>query len=850
MATPSSASSRANPIAHDFVRALNVVMRSMRFYGMDHQLTKIQLNDAWTRLQALQGEQGILRVGVAGTKLLLNGEPVPMGTAESGFVTMLSTLDVASIEFDATATAEGLRTFTSLLGTAKAETFVAALEENADKLQGIQINRVRFYEHSGTGGGTGDGPGTGEAPPSHPDTSLLPATQPSVVPAGPAAPENEVAVRWIVELAQRVNAADPSAAAKDAEKLDAAPRSLLERLLSENADHSTTQQDRGSLLKIAEHLALRFASEQFSKGEINTGGLHQMLRRFGREIIQLRTALGEKVAKVEVAEQEQSEELNRKFWANLPDKSKFSVLLSNDAWVIPPQDVQSFVQQLRARGEAPAAVQVVKTYCGCITHTDAEARSRTASGIVVLAETIHECGPDTSTRIMSTVAGQLAVETDTDIQAKISTDVAKLVQESCTRRSFRPIEQALAAIAHIEQKNPALAKELRPRVRVENRLPEFIREGIAQPRFPDGLTAVLKRIPNAALAVIVAEFAKRTRRDECDSLAEMVRSLGPAAEERLAEMLRTGSPAEASASVGLLCVLSMSVLVEHLPARLKAWTPVQQSAAIRLIAASSAQERGSLLSALLDAVDLTVLPLVIDELGFDPTSAGVDRLRATAAEETVAPYIRVKAIEALGRLRDQSAVSTLRSIVLARKVFGWQYHDELRLTALHALHHIQPQLRSDAELNKAFKPRDLQMAEHYSEPVQHWLRQRRYLRVAPEHPLDAQTSTSRGATPISIEKLSLGGGVAQRHSHAQLAPDGLLELQAGFKKFRARVMIQDLGARRVIFEIVDMSLDDRWKLRQLLNEQQLETAPHMATVSGPSTTPTPTAAFDDERYRA
>jgi hypothetical protein len=764
---------------------------------------------------------------------------------------LLSGLDVASIEFDSRATADGLKTFTSLLSGAKPETLLATLEENAEKLQGIQLNRIRFYAQTGSGGGAGEGTGTGDGGPvSHPDTSLLAATQPAVVPASPAAPENEVAVRWIVDLATRLNAAEPGATNKDADKLAVPERALLERLVTETADHTTTQQDRGSLLQIAEHLALRFAAEQFQKGAINSGGLRQMFDRYGREIVQLRTALGEKVGKAETAAQEQSEELNRKFWAGLPERSKISVLLSNDAWVIPPRDVQSFVQELMKRGDATIAIQVVKTYCGCIHLQDTEARAKTAAGIAVLAETIHNCGADASSQIAVTVAGRLTAEGDADVRTKTSAAIVKLVQEACTRHAYRSIEPILAAMAELEQKNPNLAKELRPRVRIENRLPEFIREAIAQPRFPDGLLPLLKRMPHAALAVIVAEFGKRTRRDECDSLAEMVRALGPVAMERLTEMLRTGAAAEAGASVGLMCALSTRVLAEHLPARLKMWSPGQQATVVRQIAASSAEDRGDMLSALLDVVDITVLPLVIDELGFDHRAAGLDRLRATAAEEEVAPYIRLKAIEALGRLLDQQSVSTLRTIVLARKMFGWQYSDEMRLTALHALHRILPASRNDAELNKAFKARELQMPENYCEPVQRWLRQRRYPRVAPDKPLEAQTNTSRGEAAISIEKLSLGGGVAQRHSHAQLGPDGVLEVQAGFKHFKARVMIQDLGARRVIFEFVDMTADDRWRLRQLLNEHQHEMALQATVSSAASAEDAHTDVFNDDRYRA
>ena len=121
-------------------------------------------------------------------------------------------------------------------------------------------------------------------------------------------------------------------------------------------------------------------------------------------------------------------------------------------------------------------------------------------------------------------------------------------------------------------------------------------------------------------------------------------------------------------------------------------------------------------------------------------------------------------------------------------------------------------------MTSAFKPRDLDLVPHRTDAVQEWSRQRRYPRVVPQKTLQAQASTNRGAVTLAIEKLSLGGGLALRNSHVQLGADGVVEVQTGLRHFRARVLLQELGARRVAFEFTDMSLDDRWRLRQLLNE--------------------------------
>ena len=49
------------------------------------------------------------------------------------------------------------------------------------------------------------------------------------------------------------------------------------------------------------------------------------------------------------------------------------------------------------------------------------------------------------------------------------------------------------------------------------------------------------------------------------------------------------------------------------------------------------------------------------------------------------PYVQLKAIESLGRLKDSEAVATLREILEAKKTFGWVHHRELRIAAAQAL---------------------------------------------------------------------------------------------------------------------------------------------------------------------
>ncbi|MGZ4815747.1 MAG: hypothetical protein ACXVZV_10075, partial [Terriglobales bacterium] len=99
-----------------------------------------------------------------------------------------------------------------------------------------------------------------------------------------------------------------------------------------------------------------------------------------------------------------------------------------------------------------------------------------------------------------------------------------------------------------------------------------------------------------------------------------------------------------------------------------------------------------------------------------------------------------------------------------------------------------------------------------------WVRQRRYARVIPNGPISAATITSRGKCAVALERISLGGGYASRNGRAQVGNEALLEMQMGFRSIRSRVLIREAQAG-MMFEIADIGLEERGKLRKLIAAQ-------------------------------
>ena len=108
------------------------------------------------------------------------------------------------------------------------------------------------------------------------------------------------------------------------------------------------------LLRLAEHLAIRFALDRYERGEVRVNAVRQMLDRMSQEITGLRKILGaqeEKMVQAGMVVESQADALDRQFWAGVPESGKRAVLNSPEAWCVPPRNVRQYVQELQARGD-------------------------------------------------------------------------------------------------------------------------------------------------------------------------------------------------------------------------------------------------------------------------------------------------------------------------------------------------------------------------------------------------------------------------------------------------------------------------------------------------------------------
>jgi hypothetical protein len=272
--------------------------------------------------------------------------------------------------------------------------------------------------------------------------------------------------------------------------------------------------------------------------------------------------------------------------------------------------------------------------------------------------------------------------------------------------------------------------------------------------------------------------------------------------------------------VGMLSRIDPKFLGELLPGRLTHWARPQHDSVVRQIASAGAEGRGKLMLKLVDSLDPVLLPEVIDELGMSGEREAFSYLieLVNHAEPERSPYNRLKAIEALGRLREARAEKHLQTIVEARHMFQWQQPRELRIAAAQALLMIDPGRTQKFVESKGITPDEMTFGPLNPAPACPWVRQRRYTRVVSAAPVAALVSSGKGRfSKVNVNKLSLGGGFGLAEGRNQPSGEATIEFQAGAKKIRAQIYARDAD-KNLSFEFVKMELDERSKLRRLLTE--------------------------------
>jgi hypothetical protein len=255
-----------------------------------------------------------------------------------------------------------------------------------------------------------------------------------------------------------------------------------------------------------------------------------------------------------------------------------------------------------------------------------------------------------------------------------------------------------------------------------------------------------------------------------------------------------------------------------LPVRLSQWPRSVHDRVIRQLSSVPQGSRGAVLLAIFDSLDSLIKPLALDEIGMTGLPDAIPKLLDLASSDGISGYIRLKAVEALGRLRATAAAPSLQTILESRQVWRWQYPAELRVAAAQALQRIDPVTTVQRLEAWGFEKKDLALEPTDPESNSPVIRQRRYARLKLNRNLALSTTNLRENFKLNVPELNLGGGIGAGERH--LAPGTLVsfKLTQGVRTIKAQALIRGARPQAMAFEFVDMELEDRARLRKILLE--------------------------------
>jgi PilZ domain len=601
---------------------------------------------------------------------------------------------------------------------------------------------------------------------------------------------------------------------------------LRQALAAVAAQAPATNSKDPMLLRLAEHLAIRFALARYERGEVKVNAVRQMFERMSQEIEGLRKILGtheEKLAGAGVLVESTADLLDRQFWSAVPERGKRAVLTSPEAWCIPARNVRQYVEELFQRGDEKTALEILQNYASRLESPEFEARRRTAIGLADLADVYGSLGGRPLAPAIQVAGAHLSVERDDNLLGLISATFVRLAQEAGSRRVFPAMLQALDSLDAVELQRPAFAQSFRPRLGLDKRVPEFLEDVLRGEHTLEGLNDLLQRVPRTTAEYLILRFNRTSNRIDMQRLVDLAAAVGDKLLATLRDTLRSGSAQEAAETTGLLSRLDVSALERWLPERLSDWPRQAQDRVVRLVAMGGAPERGNLLVNLLHMLDPVLLPLAIDEIGLSQDAGCIPvvlRLAEGESSRPASPFVRLKAVEALGRLKAQESVELLKGIAEARHMFHWTHPVELRLAAVQSLTKIDSNASREIVPRSGFSANELSLAPLDPQPKAKYFRRRRYPRVRLAQPIPAVATAGPDSYRLEIRGLSLSGGFAAGEKH--LAPGTLVSMRigSGLRAIHAQVLMRDARAQGLGFEFAEMDLEERARLRKLLLESK------------------------------
>ena len=575
--------------------------------------------------------------------------------------------------------------------------------------------------------------------------------------------------------------------------------------------------------RLTDELVLAFVRQEFNSGRTTPEGLVSLLVRLDQERGQADNTGTSRFGGSQHDELRVSV-LCEKFWNDQPARVKAKTLRSRDAWCVPATVVARYLEPLAAAAEkkkADAAARegraVLLAYARCLESEESKARRAVAAGLAEIAPQLERLWPHPSAPDFGRgVVQALLLEASPGIAGLLSAVAEKLARTSLVKRDYAEFERILEALeAAPRDDEHAHISTLVGRVLNDEQWLYLVDDALSGQPLNPVIPRLLKRCPDRLIDRLGLLLTAANGLNSLPAMVRLIHGTGEqvlgALETRLYEARRQ----RVATSIHLLASADPKRLAGALPRALASWEwSLQDLAATELmkwtnppVVAATAQ---AFLATLSEAHSM-VVPCMIDHLGIAHETAAVPTLLLIAEGEHQALrdiYFRIKAVEALGRMRVPEAAPALLRMVRERNGLAHEEPAALRSAAEEALGLLENR-PSSARARIAENARTKSSLAH--------ARPRRYLRVRLQPALQAAIAGTRsGAARVRV--LALGGAFLETDQRLAAGDSMQLEIRTGLRKLQCTAVVRNITAYGAGVEFVHMKPRDRERLRRLITQ--------------------------------
>lgn len=590
--------------------------------------------------------------------------------------------------------------------------------------------------------------------------------------------------------------------------------------------------------RLGQTLALECATREFAGGNVPAQELRWVFLRLARELTS-NNLRPQRSGGARWTDESYAEYLHQQFWIDLPAREKTETLRGSQAWCVPVESLRPYLEQLAEAGGERQARFIVLNYAGCLNSAEATTRLAVATGLSELIPLMAQlwppqaAGPQELTRA---VTRGLIAEGAPEVLVVLGGVLERLALLAQERSDYAELERILGALEDAratrgagKENGRAASNSLLPtltqRILENGRWQALVDASLEHRPLDAALARILARDPERLLERMNARLSAPRGLEALAPMARLLRAIGEPVIGALVTRLFDPRTHRATAAVKLLAVTRPERLLEALPRALPAWDwNIQDMAVGELIRLGAPGVAMAFLEALPHA-HVLVVPMMLDEIGVAGEIAAVPLLLEIAegrSERMKDVFVRIKAVEALGRLRAPEAAELLRNVLRQRNGLTHVEPAGLRAAAEEALALIENR-PSSARVRTAH-----QAAARASIS---FTRPRRYMRVPLESPLAARISTVENApvreavgafkgpaAAAKVTTLSLGGAFVESDSQLAVGESFDLEIRSGLRKINGTAVVRNLAPGGGGVEFVHMRQDDREKLRKLVSK--------------------------------